>query len=389
MAHGNVRQLEAKSYTVTDLGTFETTFWSTYANGINDIGQVVGSSRKYLSPVDHADHAFLWEDGDMIDLTPDEISSYASIANSINNKGQVVGVYPSTSGPIPDGHTRGYHAFFWDETTGIEDLGTLGGVASYGLDINNHGQVVGTILSAQTTSHAFRWDNISGMQVLEGLGNASTAEAINNVGQVVGWYTDAGNLYFPYIWDETTGMRPIAAVQGRGFDINDSGQVVGMTTDNPIRAFTWNMIDGMQYLETPDLTQSIAFAINEVGQIVGSFGNEAVIWEHGLMLVLDELIPPNSGWKLESAHDINEVGQIVGSGQKDGKLHGFLLTPILDNDNDGIPDDEDNCPSTVMPEAVPMVRLGVNRFALTNPDGMFVTVAPKVCFRQASLTFQT
>jgi Sulfatase-modifying factor enzyme 1/FG-GAP repeat len=47
-----------------------------------------------------------------------------------------------------------------------------------------------------------------------------------------------------------------------------------------------------------------------------------------------------------------------------------------DSDGDGIPDDKDTCPGTVIPEAVPTQRLGVNRFALTDADGIFNTVAP-------------
>lgn len=50
---------------------------------------------------------------------------------------------------------------------------------------------------------------------------------------------------------------------------------------------------------------------------------------------------------------------------------------VADEDHDGVPDAEDLCPGTVIPEGVPTVRLGVNRFALTNNDTVFDTVAPK------------
>ena len=50
--------------------------------------------------------------------------------------------------------------------------------------------------------------------------------------------------------------------------------------------------------------------------------------------------------------------------------------PMPDADGDGVPDAEDVCPGTVIPEEVPTVRLGVNRFALTNNDTIFDTVAP-------------
>ncbi|MGB0513904.1 MAG: hypothetical protein ACPGJE_03585, partial [Wenzhouxiangellaceae bacterium] len=49
---------------------------------------------------------------------------------------------------------------------------------------------------------------------------------------------------------------------------------------------------------------------------------------------------------------------------------------IADSDGDGVLDGADVCPDTVIPEGVPTVRLGVNRFALVDDDGIFDTVAP-------------
>jgi hypothetical protein len=48
-----------------------------------------------------------------------------------------------------------------------------------------------------------------------------------------------------------------------------------------------------------------------------------------------------------------------------------------DEDGDGIPDDQDECPDTVIPESVPTKRLGTNRFALVDEDTTFDTKAPK------------
>jgi len=47
-----------------------------------------------------------------------------------------------------------------------------------------------------------------------------------------------------------------------------------------------------------------------------------------------------------------------------------------DADDDGVPDDVDVCLGTVIPESVPTVRLGVNRYALVDEDGIFDTTAP-------------
>ena len=59
-------------------------------------------------------------------------------------------------------------------------------------------------------------------------------------------------------------------------------------------------------------------------------------------------------------------------------VQGTLLVNAgnLDSDGDGVLDDADFCPGTVIPEGVPTTRLGVNRFALTDGDGIFDTTSP-------------
>jgi uncharacterized repeat protein (TIGR01451 family) len=49
---------------------------------------------------------------------------------------------------------------------------------------------------------------------------------------------------------------------------------------------------------------------------------------------------------------------------------------VTDSDDDGVLDDADFCDDTVIPESVPTVRLGTNRFALVDEDGIFDTKAP-------------
>ena len=55
---------------------------------------------------------------------------------------------------------------------------------------------------------------------------------------------------------------------------------------------------------------------------------------------------------------------------------GLVLYLMSDADADTLPDDVDACPGTVIPEAVPTVSLGVNRWALVDGDTAFDTVQP-------------
>ena len=55
---------------------------------------------------------------------------------------------------------------------------------------------------------------------------------------------------------------------------------------------------------------------------------------------------------------------------------GLVVYISKDKDADGVPNDADVCPATVIPEDVPTKRLGTNRFALTDWDGLFDTKAP-------------
>ena len=72
------------------------------------------------------------------------------------------------------------------------DLGTLGGIFSVAVAVNEQGQVVGTSQTAARESHAFLWENgvMTDLGTLGG-GTDSFAQAINNSGQVAGSARDS------------------------------------------------------------------------------------------------------------------------------------------------------------------------------------------------------
>lgn len=66
----------------------------------------------------------------------------------------------------------------------------------------------------------------------------------------------------------------------------------------------------------------------------------------------------------------------------------FEFDVIQDDDGDGVLNDEDVCADTVIPEGVPTRKLRVNRFALTDADGVFDTVQPLGQGPQKSFTIE-
>jgi probable HAF family extracellular repeat protein len=113
-------------------------------------------------------------------------------------------------------------------------------------------------------------------------------------------------------------------------------QVVGDSTVPGFssHAFVWDSTHGMQRLDSLSaIYGSNANGINASGQIVGSSGASAVLWQPnqatgGYVLTdLNSLLPSKSAWMLQAAYAINDMGQIVGYGTIRNTSHAFLLTP--------------------------------------------------------------
>jgi len=269
---------------------------SAYAEGINNLGHVVGGSQQ---------HAILWRDGLTIDLGQYQTRSTA--ARDINEQGQICGTYY-------DGYLYGC---YWDG-----QWSAIGAGNGYATAINNQGVVAGF-----GADEAYVWSPSAGLTRLGTMGyQGSYVGGINNIGQVVGW-TSSGATSF--IWDAGV-MQEITGTEiDFANDINDVGMIVGRCSSYDHGYMTDGLgNDTWLYMENPE-------AINIHNQVVGwtefayPTGERARLWIDGAGHNLEDLIVNESGWVLRRAMDINDSGQIVGSGWNPaGDSVGFLLTIV-------------------------------------------------------------
>jgi probable HAF family extracellular repeat protein len=298
----SVTSMAAPIYTITDLGVGT-------AFGINETGQVTGLAGS------SGFQAFSYLNGVKTIFGGSAFGRSASRGWGINESGVIAGSFAvGANGPVNG------DAFRWQNGAGsIIPL-----VDAYG--INDHGVIVGNHINGNVVDAA-TWSNgiITDLGTLGG--NSSRALDINNAGVVVGINRDAAGFDHAYVWDGTN-SKSLSSRDSAAQDINELGQIVGVNkiASGANHATLWQngqTID-LDTLHTPD---SVAYAINDKGTIVG-YAGFAFIYQDGQMQLLDDLIDPNSGWQLRIGYDINNAGQIVGSGDFRGATHAFLLTPI-------------------------------------------------------------
>ena len=290
--------------------------------GINNTGVVVGDSafiatHTAASPVRHAT---LFGDGSRIDLGTLTKQTY-SRANSINGFNQVVGF----SGPALD--TSKSRAFFWSKSTGMIDLGTLGGAYAQAFAINDSGFITGNSQLRATDSqaiHAFLSPSplgagAIGMRDLGTLGGPfSYGMAINAKNHVVGYSAiNKVDSRVHAFWFDGTGMKDLGSLAPNSSKLEDQSVALGVNSSD--------MVVGYTYLPAinPNTDPAVQPGTSPVRQV-------AFVWSQGRMTDLNKLIGTAvETYHLNSAMAINDNGQIVATAlsKATGTRRAVLLTP--------------------------------------------------------------
>jgi probable HAF family extracellular repeat protein len=261
---------------------------------------------------------FAWQDGVMTELPPLP-GGYDSYAAGVNNRGQVVGwaedgiLDPTCNNAPPAKQFLQFEAVIWGpKLTEITQLPPFpGDPDSAAVAINDLGQVVGisglcsNAVGGASAKHALLWENGKPIDLGNiGGGAWNTPSSLNKHGQIVGFGNTSGdeNAGFApnaWLWTQATGMKPLPLLSGDtnsiAYDINEKGQIVGQSA----------------------------------GPKDGPIGERAFLYANGMMMDLNALIQPDTSLYLTNGQGINDRGEIVGTAfdASSGGFVAFLAVP--------------------------------------------------------------
>ena len=254
-----------------ELGLFTSAF------GINNRGVIVGN---FLAASDNTGHGFYFERGHFTDIvvpgsSTDEFTDRGSLLD-VNDLGTAVGIFINAATGLEQGYLRTRQGTITVlpspepdkdfEPEGFNNLGTIvgrsgffpafrgviqrdgvstlydypGAVGTALTGINDHEEIVGVWIDANSVSHGFllRKGVTTSIQVPGSIG--TRPNALNNVGQIVGTYFGSDEVRHGFLLDSRTGVYqtldyPDASSSSLFLTvltaINDHGVIVGTYDD--------------------------------------------------------------------------------------------------------------------------------------------------------------
>jgi probable HAF family extracellular repeat protein len=321
-------------------------------NGINQARDINGGGTIPLTDERNGKHAFEWRFGQAIPLSL--LGGTCGSARGVSNAGHIVG------GACPPGDPN-MHAYIY--RSGVtRDLGTMGGIAAEGIQVNRTDEIAGDYKTADGFSRGFfrrgkHWVDLGSLG-----GSFTFSLGMNKTGVVAG-QSDVSNVPDPvygippfhgFVWSAGT-LTDVGAIFGSNFNylsgIGDGGVAPGgadLAGDTAAHAILWNS-GTVQDLSPDGNISAGALDVNNLGQAVGLWGSVdtdpadgppvdsvlcpcyAVLWQDGQEIFLNGTVSPE--WNLWLALAINDRGEIVARGQfNGGTLQTVLLKPLPPSD---------------------------------------------------------
>ncbi len=322
----------AETYVLKDLVPLAGT--SSFASGINDVGEVVGS----LS-TGGPQKLFVYTHGRIVTPTvPGLVATDSVEPTGINDVGQVIGFGCCIDGP------GAFIYNFKTQAVAAIPVGPQSDVAA----INDRGEVTGEGSEGLQGPFAFLYDSKSG--TVSGLGSlapglfdaTSSGNGINAAGSVTGSAEiESGAQHaFIYVGGEMRDLGTLGGQNSAGNGINRADQITGwsLTASGSMHAFQY--ANGtMTDLGTLGGDFSQGNSINHSGDIVGDSDEagdavvHAFIYRDHKMTDLNKLIDSRSPLarfvSLSGGVGINDRGEIAanGSDSRTGESHAYLLIP--------------------------------------------------------------
>jgi probable HAF family extracellular repeat protein len=255
-------------------------------------------------------------------LAPGDMSR----ANGINDLGVVVGY-------------SGSSAVRWDAGVVTALEGLPDGSDAVAVDINNAGIILGAAQDSNFEQQIVTWSGAGSPTILT-IPTATYVYgySIGNGGHIAGvWASGPGGRVqgFVALNGAITNLGYLAGgTSSFAEEVNTFGVIAGSANSPDGWRAVISSGSSLVSLGVADgFTSSLGFGINDAGQVVGRMSDGSVdrafLYSNGQMQDLNVLAADAlDGWVLLSAQSINNSGQIVGVAQKDDEFRSYLLTPV-------------------------------------------------------------